>query len=153
MENLEKQSVALVIWDRSKKNVLIVRRPLDDENLPGMWGFPAASKENSEEDWEVVAHRAALTKLGVKVRPIKCLGEDVVDRGLFILRLRDYEVEITDGSPKVPQNVKGVTQYMEMKYTNSLDEMIKSAQAKSLCTRIFLKSIGVNYLTPSRFTI
>lgn len=144
----EKQSVAIVIWDKNHKNVLLVKRPFDDANLPGYWGFPAASKNNINEDWESIALKAGQIKLGCKIRIIAFIGEDTIDRGEFILRLRDYEVEIVEGNPSVPQKDTSVTQYIDMEFSNKTDRMSDSAKNGSLCTKIFLKSRGINYLNP-----
>ncbi len=153
MKKKEKHSVAIIIWNKNRDKVLLVQRPLDDDSLPGHWGFPAASKKDLNDKWELYSHKAAETKLGVKVKIIKLLGEDTVDRGKFILRLRDYEVEIIDGEPSVHQPIKGVTQYIKMEYTDDLRRIIESAKNKSLCTRIFLNSIGVDYKNPKRHKI
>jgi 8-oxo-dGTP pyrophosphatase MutT (NUDIX family) len=152
-KRLEKQSVVIIIWNSNRTKVLLVRRPLDDDNFPGYWGLPAASKEKSDQNWEEVAKRAGRIKLGVKVEVVKYLGEDIINRGNFILRLRDYEVKIVKGKPKVPQLFKGVTQYTEVKYTSNIRSMIKAAQKGALCSRIFLKSIGIDYQKPTRFKI
>ncbi len=149
----EKQSVAIVIWDSNHKNILLVKRPLNDQNLPGNWGFPAASKNEPSETWEDVAIKAGKIKLGVQVKIVRYLGEDTIDRGNFILKLRDYEVEIISGIPKVPQPLEGVTQYDEMQYTNQIEELIISTKKGSLCTRIFLKDLGIDYNNPSRSEI
>lgn len=150
MDKPEKHSVAIIIWDKQRKKVLLVQRPLDDDSLPGHWGFPAASKKDLDDEWDSYAYKAAETKLGVKIKIKRLLGEDTVDRGSFILRLRDYEVEVVEGTPSVPQPIQGITQYINMEYTDDLTKMIESAKNKSLCTKIFLEDIGVNYKTPVR---
>lgn len=139
MDKPVKESVAIVIYDDSHKKVLTVRRPLDDSSLPGYWGFPAASRKDPTEPWELIAHKAALIKLGVKVEIIRFMGEDEIDRGNFILRLRDYECRIISGTPTVPQSNKTVTQYIEMEYSNDFARLKKSSDNGSLCTRIFLR--------------
>ena len=138
-------TAALVIYNDDRSNFFITKRPLNDKSMPGYWGFPAASKENDQELWEETVRRAAKTKLGVKVKIVKYLGEMTMDRGKYILILRDYEVEVISGEPKVPQKVKGVTQYIDQKWTNETAEIIKSAQDGSLCTRIFLRSKGIKW--------
>jgi len=138
-------SVALVIYNEDKSKYLLIRRPLDDENLPGYWGFPATSKKNPNEKWEETVKRAAKTKLGIEVEIVKLVGEGTMDRGDYMLILRDYEVKITKGKPSVPQNVKGVTQYIDLKYTNDTSELEKAAKKGSVCSRVFLKSRNINW--------
>ncbi|MFB6241066.1 MAG: NUDIX domain-containing protein, partial [Gemmatimonadota bacterium] len=47
-----------------RETVLAVRRPEDDEDLPGHWGLPAASLREDEE-WEEAVLRTGPEKLGV----------------------------------------------------------------------------------------
>jgi 8-oxo-dGTP pyrophosphatase MutT (NUDIX family) len=138
-------SVALVIYNRNKTKYLIARRPLDDDSLPGYWGFPATSKKQPDESWEDVAHRAAKIKLGVEIEIIKCLGEEELDRGNYILKPRDYEVKVTKGKISVPQPNQEGTQYIEMRWTNNPSELIKSAKQGSLCSRVFLKANNIQW--------
>ena len=138
-------SVALVIYNKDKSKYLLIKRPLDDENLPGYWGFPATSKKDPNEKWEDTVKRAAKTKLGVEVGIIKMLGEDTMDRGDYVLVLRDYEVKIINGEPSVPQDVKGVTQYINLKWTNDVSDLKKAARKGSVCSRVFLKHKGINW--------
>lgn len=138
-------SIALVIYNQDRSKYLLVKRPLNDADVPGHWGFPAASKKNPEEPWEDVARRAAKTKLGVKIEIGKMIGEDAIDRGKYILVLRDYEAKVIDGEPRVPQAVSGVTQYIEQKWTDDSGDLIKSAREGSLCSRVFLRSNNISW--------
>ena len=113
--------------------------------MPGYWGFPAASKKSQDESWEDAILRAAQTKLGVEIKIVKLLGEDTIDRGKYILVLRDYEVEIIKGEPRVPQNFPGVTQYVEQKWTNDPIDLKKAARDGSLCSRIFLRANNIDW--------
>jgi hypothetical protein len=136
-------SVALVIYNEDRSKFLIVKRPEDDSDMAGHWGFPAASKKDVAEEWEDVIRRAAKNKLGVDVEIVKKLGEDTIDRGKYVLVLRDYEVKIITGEPSVPQAVLGVTQYVEQKWTDDVTDLKKSAKEGSLCSRVFLRANNI----------
>jgi ADP-ribose pyrophosphatase YjhB (NUDIX family) len=136
-------SVALVIYNEDRSKFLIVRRPEDDSDMAGHWGFPAASKKDVSEEWEDTIKRAAKNKLGVEVEIVKMLGEDTIDRGKYVLVLRDYEVKIIAGEPFVPQAVPGVTQYVEQKWTDDATDLKKSAKEGSLCSRVFLRANNI----------
>lgn len=138
-------SVALVVYNAERSKFLIVRRPDDDADVAGHWGFPAASKKDPQELWEDTVARAARIKLGVDVRIVNMLGEDTADRGEYILILRDYEVEIIAGEPVVPQAFEGVTQYVEQKWTDDFSDLQRSAKEGSLCSRIFLREHNVSW--------
>jgi ADP-ribose pyrophosphatase YjhB (NUDIX family) len=133
-------SVALVIYSEDRSKFLLVKRPEDDPAMAGHWGFPAASKKSLKETWEETIFRAAKTKLGIEVRVVKMLGEDTIDRGSYILVLRDYEVEIVAGQPLVPQPFEGVTQYVDQKWTDDVVDLQRSAREGSLCARVFLRA-------------
>ena len=51
----------------SPEGLLLVRRPDDDDDLPGVWGLPAASLAEGESEEDAV-RRAGREKLGVEVR-------------------------------------------------------------------------------------
>ena len=87
-----KRSVSLVIEDGDR--VLLVRRPDDDADLPGVWGLPAASLAKGESQEDAV-RRAGREKLGVEVRPLEPLGQDG--------SMTDFRAEIVTGEPAVPQ--------------------------------------------------
>jgi len=140
-----KYAVALAIYNQDRSKYIIVKRPLVDDSLPGYWGFPANSKKTSDEAWEDVVHRAARIKLGVEIEIIQMIGEDEIDRGSYILRLRDYQVKVINGEIEVPQANSEGTQYIEMKWTNDPRELIKSAKKGSLCSRIFLKANNISW--------
>ena len=55
--------------------LLLVRRPEDDESLPGVWGLPAASLAGSESEEDAV-RRAGREELGVEVVPVRPVGSD-----------------------------------------------------------------------------
>ena len=96
--------MSLVIEDGER--VLLVRRPDDDADLPGVWGLPAASLMNGESPEDAV-RRAGREKLGVEVRPLEALGQDG--------SMTDFRAEIVAGEPAVPQPGAN-TQYAELRW-------------------------------------
>jgi ADP-ribose pyrophosphatase YjhB (NUDIX family) len=133
-----KHSVSLVIEEPG--GLLLVRRPEDDEELPGLWGLPAASLEEDETEEEAL-RRAGWTKLGVEVRPIRPLGEATGERPAYGMRMRDWQTEIVSGRPAVPQPGQG-TQYSELRFGDAT-ELAPAARAGSLCSRVLLESRGL----------
>ncbi|MDP1706676.1 MAG: NUDIX hydrolase [bacterium] len=138
-----KHSVAFVIYNQDHTKILVVRRPLDDDNLPNIWGLPAGSlKEN--ETFEGAVIRSAKDKLGVEVRIVKLISEGEIERNRHILHMKEFEIEIQEGDILVPQSVSGVTQYSEWKWGQPGD-LIEAAQKDSLCSRLYLESVKVNW--------
>jgi ADP-ribose pyrophosphatase YjhB (NUDIX family) len=137
-----KQSISLVI--EGPGGILLVRRPEDDEELPGLWGLPAASL-NQDESEEDAVRRAGRTKLGVEVRPLRPLGEAVGERPAYRIRMRDWAAEIVAGRPAVPQ-AGGGTQYDELRWGDAA-ELLPAARAGSLCCRVLLESRGLGWET------
>jgi ADP-ribose pyrophosphatase YjhB (NUDIX family) len=135
----KKHSVAFVIYNAERTKVIIVRRPKDDEDLPNVWGLPAGSLKNNETFEDTVA-RAAMDKLGVKVDIMKLVNEGEIGRDGYVLHMKEYEASITEGSPKVPQPIVGITQYAEWRW-GTADDLVEAAQKGSLCSRLFLQSI------------
>jgi ADP-ribose pyrophosphatase YjhB (NUDIX family) len=129
-----KRSVALVIEGPS--GLLLVRRPEDDESLPGEWGLPAATLRPDETEEDAV-RRAGRDKLGVEVRLLRVLGEASGERPRYRILMRDWAVEIMAGQPEVPQAGEG-TQYESWRWGGSSD-LVPAARHGSLCARVLLR--------------
>jgi 8-oxo-dGTP diphosphatase len=127
-----KRSVSLVI--EGPAGVLLVRRPDDDESLPGVWGLPAASLREGESERDALL-RAGLDKLGVEIEPLEPVGEEG--------RMRDWRARIVEGEPSVPQGKDG-TQYVELRWGEPA-ELAPAARAGSLCARALLRAVGCSW--------
>ena len=124
--------MSLVIEDGER--VLLVRRPDDDADLPGVWGLPAASLTDGESPEDAV-RRAGREKLGVEVRPLDPLGHDA--------SMTDFRAEIVSGEPAVPQPGRG-TQYAALRW-GVLADLLPAARRGSLCSRVLLRARGVEW--------
>jgi len=138
-----KSAVAFVVYNKDKSKVLAVQRPSDDEDLPNVWGLPAGSLKD-KETFEQAVLRSGKEKLGVKLKIIKQINEGKLERDKIILHMKEYEVEIEDGKPSVPQKVDGITQYQKLKWSTP-DKLKEAAQKGSLCSRLYLSSIGQSW--------
>jgi ADP-ribose pyrophosphatase YjhB (NUDIX family) len=127
-----KQSISLVI--EGPAGVLLVRRPDDDDSLPGVWGLPATSLREDESEHEALL-RAGREKLGVEVEPVAPIGSEAT--------MRDWAVRIVEGEPRVPQAGDG-TQYAELRWGEPA-ELAPAARAGSLCSRVLLRSVGSSW--------
>jgi 8-oxo-dGTP diphosphatase len=127
-----KRSVSLVI--EGPAGILLVRRPDDDESLPGVWGLPAASLREGESERDAVL-RAGREKLGVEVEPVTPVGAEAT--------MRDWSARIIDGEPAVPQPFEG-TQYVELRWGDH-SQLAPAARAGSLCARALLRAVGSSW--------
>lgn len=133
-----RRSVSLAIRTSGRPGQLLtVRRPDDDPDLPGAWGLPAASLR-AHESWESAARRAARDKIGVDVRLGRELNRGEIIRGdtRFIMRL--FDARLVAGEPQVPQLVTGVTQYTDWRWDNPA-ALEPAARRGSLCCRLALE--------------
>jgi ADP-ribose pyrophosphatase YjhB (NUDIX family) len=137
-----KRSVSLVIHPPEGEHLLLVRRPDDDESLPGIWGLPAVTLVPGEDERAAVI-RAGREKLGVEVEPLEPLGGASAERAGYTLEMRDWEAAIVAGDPEVPQPHEG-TQYVEWKW-GEVAELIPGAGQGSLCSRVVLEAEGVEW--------
>lgn len=137
-----KRSVALAIFgprDGRPGELLVVRRPPDDEELPDLWGLPAGSLR-PDETWSDAVRRAGREKLGVRVRPRRILRSGKAERPGYRLRMRLYEAEVLGGEPRVPQPVEGVTQYVAWRWA-PVARLRPAAARGSLCARLCLEAL------------
>jgi ADP-ribose pyrophosphatase YjhB (NUDIX family) len=128
-----KHSVSLVI--EGAAGLLLVRRPEDDERLPGVWGLPAVSLAEGETEREALL-RAGRDKLGVEVEPLEPIGTERTAAHA----MRDWGARIAAGEPRVPQAAGG-TQYVELRWGDAA-ELEPAARAGSLCARALLRALG-----------
>ncbi|MBA3261763.1 MAG: NUDIX domain-containing protein [Thermoleophilaceae bacterium] len=135
-----KRSVSLIIEDTL--GVLLVRRPDDDESLPGLWGLPAASLRQGEAEREALL-RVGWEKLGVEVEPLWPIGDDEAERTDHRLVMRDWTARITAGEPVVPQGGEG-TQYVEWHWGDPT-ELMPAARAGFVCARVLLRALGSSW--------
>jgi ADP-ribose pyrophosphatase YjhB (NUDIX family) len=124
-----KRSISLVI--EGPGGILLVRRPDDDESLPGVWGLPAASLRAGESERDAVL-RAGREKLGVEIEPLEAVGSEEW--------MTDWRARIVAGAPHVPQPHDG-TQYVGLRWGEPA-ELAPAARAGSLCARALLRSVG-----------
>lgn len=135
-----RHAVSVAVFREGRSRLLTVRRPPDDEELPGVWGLPAASIRDGESDRAAVL-RTGRDKLGVDLRPLGLLEEGDTERDTYRLRMRLYEAELPAGRPSVPQDVTGVTQYTACEWA-APDRLREAARRGSLCSRLCLGWLG-----------
>jgi 8-oxo-dGTP diphosphatase len=116
--------------------LLLVRRPDDDGDLPGVWGLPAVSLARDESEEEGVL-RIGRDKLGVEVRPVRPIGTEGT--------MTDWEAELVSGEPVVPQPGPH-TQYSELRWGDPA-ELVPAAREGSLCSRVLLFARGLDWGT------
>ena len=137
---MTKRSIALAIRDAARPGaVLIVQRPANDEDLPNVWGLPAASLL-AGESWEAAAVRAGRDKLGVELQIGRALNEGAMERPAYRLEMRVVEATIVAGELSVPQNVQGVTQYQAWRWGKD-EDLLPAGERGSLCSRLYLERI------------
>jgi len=93
-----KRSIAVLI--RNGELILSVRRPDDDDELPGVWGLPAGTFRSSELVEDLIA-RIGQQKLGVTLAPIRKLTEGTQVRPAYRLQMELWEVSM-EGTPTHP---------------------------------------------------
>jgi 8-oxo-dGTP diphosphatase len=116
------------------EGLLLVRRPDDDESLPGMWGLPAVSVAPGESEEDAV-RRAGRDKLGVEVEPLEPAGREGA--------MTDWSARVCSGEPAVPQ-AGPRTQYTDLRW-GELSELVPAAREGSLCCQALLRARGLDW--------
>jgi 8-oxo-dGTP diphosphatase len=135
-----KRSISVAVRALGASDVLLVQRPPDDAELPGVWGLPAASLAEGET-WADAVVRAARDKLGIQVRVGRELKRGVQQRPAYTLEMRLFEATLAAGEPRVPQPVPGVTQYAAWRWGDAA-EVRPAAERGSLCSQLLLAAAG-----------
>ena len=135
---MTKRSVSLAIHDPARPGrVLLVQRPADDEDLPNVWGLPAASLRG-DESWQDAARRAGRDKLGVELDVGQVLCAGIAERAHYTLDMRLLDARIVAGEPSVPQPSQDVTQYQAWRWGRPAD-LQPAAALGSLCSRLYIE--------------
>src|SRR5262245_2110391 len=125
MSKPRRHSVAVVIPNAD--SMLAVRRPDADDELPGIWGLPAGTCKGEETVQDVIV-RIGREKLGVDLKPVRCLTSGSQDRTGYLLYMELWEVSMT-GTPRHP-SWRWVP----------VDSLQPGAAAGSLCCELALKT-------------
>ena len=122
-----KHSIAVMILKGDK--ILSVRRPDDDDELPGIWGLPAGTLRPSETVEELIT-RIGRDKLGVKLSPIGKVTSGRQMRPLYLLDMELWEASMTE------------TPSHENWRWAKIDSLRPGAAAGSLCCDLAINSKG-----------
>jgi ADP-ribose pyrophosphatase YjhB (NUDIX family) len=127
MSRPAKHAVAVLVRDGDR--ILAIRRPDDDDELPGVWGLPAGSFRGGET-LEDLIRRIGREKLGVLLRPTQKLAAGSQERKHYRLEMELWEAEM--------EGVPGESQW---KWT-TLETLAAGRDQGSLCCRLALSGIG-----------
>ncbi|MDA1188937.1 MAG: NUDIX hydrolase [Chloroflexi bacterium] len=134
-----KHSVALAVRrDGMPETLLVVRRPLDDAELPGVWGLPAASLRDGEVA-ENAVRRIGAEKLGTELRMGGRLAHGRQVREGYVLEMNLYEAWTESGEIMMPGHIlkSATTLYIDWKW-GSPDDVSDGASKGSLCSQLLL---------------
>jgi ADP-ribose pyrophosphatase YjhB (NUDIX family) len=120
-----KHSVAVVILNGD--SMMAIRRPDNDDELPGIWGLPAGTCRDQETVKDVIA-RIGREKLGVTLVPHRLLVSGSQDRPHYRLNMELWEV-LMSGTPNYP----------DWQWA-SVDLLRPGAEAGSLCCELAIKA-------------
>src|SRR3954469_17595132 len=90
-----KHSLAVMVFKDDQ--VLVIRRPDDDDELPGVWGLPAGSYRSEESSADLIA-RMGRDKLGVILTPVRKVAAGTQNRAAYKLEMELW-VASTEGTP------------------------------------------------------
>lgn len=139
----ERRAVSVLVLGAGGAELLAVRRPDDDEELPGLWGLPAVSLRPGEA-WEDAARRAGREKLGVELTGLRSLEEGTVERPGGRLRMRLFGARIAAGRPDVARpraTDDAATRYVAWGWSPP-ERLEEAARRGSLCSRLCLRHLG-----------
>lgn len=120
--------------------VLVVQRPNEPgEELPGVWGLPAASVRPRETYAEAV-ERASRDKLGIELDLQDALGFGQQERDSYLLTMTVYRANLGEGETglKLGLTHDGTTQYTSWRWA-SPEALQPAADLGSLCSKLYLR--------------
>jgi len=139
-----KYVVAVVLKNRQNPDeFLIVRRPDDDPDMGGQWGFPAIAMKVGELP-EQAAQRICKEKLNCEAKVTRFLGIMLQKRNSYDIFLMDVDMLLTEGQqPNVHAASTENTAYVDQKWSANPMDLMPSAKSGSCCSSIFLTDRGL----------
>jgi ADP-ribose pyrophosphatase YjhB (NUDIX family) len=131
-----KESVATVIPHRGTDGrILLVQRPTTaNEELPGVWGLPAASLRQGEDDFAALK-RIGRQKLGRELTPLRMIAQGRSQRSDYDLDMRLYQALLGDEPELASSTDESVTLYTDWRWGKPED--LRDGAAKgSLCCQL-----------------
>ncbi len=136
-----KESIAVVVYSPEEPGkVLLVQRPEEDAELPGIWGLPAVTLQPGEGD-EVALRRLVRQKLGTELLDFRFLCSGEQQRARYRLRMRLYGALLA-GTPRLPQDAPHTATYYRQWRWGELEELRAGALQGSLCCQLALDYHG-----------
>ena len=138
-----KYVVAAILKNKENpEEFLVVKRPDDDLDLGGHWGFPAVTMKPGELP-EEAAVRICKEKLNCEARPTRFLGIMFQKRNSYDIFLMDVDLELTGDQPDVHAADTENTAYVDQKWSTDPEDLRASANGGSCCSSIFLTDRGL----------
>jgi hypothetical protein len=127
-----KRSIAVVALN-GRGLLLSVRRPDDDDELPGIWGLPAGSYRDAETRDDLI-RRIGRDKLGVAIHPLRLRASGALERTAYRLEMELWEVSIAS-DPTIPD--------LEWRWAD-VSTLNTGSEQGSLCCQLALRTLGSN---------
>ena len=139
MSKQVKYVVAVVLKNTSNPDeFLVVKRPDDDPDLGGHWGFPATSMKSGELP-EQAAKRICKEKLNCDAEVTRFLGLMFQKRNSYDIFLMDVDMLLKEGQqPDVHTATTENTAYVDQKWSTNPLDLMPAAKEGSCCASIFL---------------
>jgi 8-oxo-dGTP pyrophosphatase MutT (NUDIX family) len=139
-----KYSIAVVLKSAQDPNqFLVVKRPDNDPELAGNWGFPAGSSEAGETP-DMVARRVCHERLGCTATSTRLLGMMFQKRNSYDIFLMDIEMLLDEGQvADVAKANTTHTAYTEQRWSTNPLDLMPAAHHGSCCASIFLTDRGL----------
>jgi ADP-ribose pyrophosphatase YjhB (NUDIX family) len=144
MSKQVKYVVSVVLKNnQNTQEFLVVKRPDDDPDLAGGWGFPSVTMQQDELP-EAAAKRVCKEKLGCEAEAVRFLGIMFQKRNSYDIFLMDVEMILSEGlQPDVLKASTTNTAYVDQKWSTDPIDLMPSAKNGSCCSSIFLADRGL----------
>lgn len=135
--------VVAVVLKNNDNGFLVVKRPDDDPDLGGHWGFPAGTLKPGELP-EQAAKRICKEKLNCGTDATRFLGLMFQKRNNYDIFLMDLDMILAEGQqPDVHAATTENTAYVDQKWSSNPQDLMASAEGGSCCSSIFLADRGL----------
>lgn len=130
MTKLFKVNVSVVIFNGDK--VLIVKRSMDEDIFPGLWGIPGGTVDATDANLESALERELMEEVGVEIKDLQIIQNNIVEKEAHGVVYIVYSAEYDSGEPWAMDGTEVVAwmtqgEMAKMEFTPKTMEMINLA--------------------------
>lgn len=135
MAKFFKVNVSAVIFNDDK--ILILKRAMDEEVFPGLWGIPGGTVEMTDETLDSALDREVLEEVGIKINNFQMIQNNIRVKEMYGMVYIVFAADYVSGEPKAMEGTEQVSwmnyeDIDKLEFTPKTVDVIKMAYERKI---------------------